>query len=183
MSGMLPDTQDDTRVHVAQLLQEQVGAVRQRHLAIEALPLDEALLARDLTGTVRLTRIPAGILAKGTVGATIELECIRCLEPYDQAVEAEFADVYRPTIDIATGAELEPNSSEDDDDYFTISDLHLLDLRESLRQALVLELPMAPLCRDDCPGLPEASGVSGEADSRLAVLGRLLADGDGDGNE
>jgi uncharacterized protein len=182
MSEMLPDTQDDTRVHVAQLLQEQVGAVRQRHLALEALPLDEGLLARDLTGTARLTRIPAGILAKGTVGATVELECIRCLEPYDQRVETEFADVYRPTIDIATGSELVPNSSEDDE-YFTISDLHLLDLRESIRQALVLELPMAPLCRDDCPGLPEAAGMSGEGDSRLAVLSRLLSNGNGDGNE
>lgn len=182
MSAMLPDATGDTRVHVAQLLQEQVGAVRQRRLELADLPLDEGLLARDLTGSVRLTRIPTGILAKGSIAATVELECIRCLDPYDQAVEAEFADEYRPTIDISTGAELMPNPSETDDDYFTISDLHLLDLRESIRQALVLELPMAPLCRDDCPGLPEAAGASGEGDSRLAVLSRLLVDSDGNGN-
>src|SRR5690242_3155430 len=98
MSGILPDAPNDTRVHVAQLLQEQVGAVRQRPIALDELPLDEGLVARDVTGNARLTRIPAGILAKGNLSATVELECIRCLEPFDQPVEAEFADEYRPTI-------------------------------------------------------------------------------------
>jgi uncharacterized protein len=125
----------------------------------------------------------SGILAKGNLAANVELECIRCLEPYAQPVEAEFADEYRPTIDIATGAELTPGPAEADDEYFSISDVHLLDLRESIRQALVLELPMAPLCRDDCPGLPEAAGLSNEVDDRLAVLSRLLVNGDGDAND
>jgi DUF177 domain-containing protein len=183
MSGILPYEPNDTRVHVAQLLQEQVGAVRQRPIALEELPLDEGLTARDVTGSTRLTRIPTGILVKGSLSATVELECIRCLEPFEQPVEVEFADEYRPTIDIATGAELTPSPVEADDEYFSISDLHLLDLRESLRQALVLELPMAPLCREDCPGLPEAAGLSNEVDDRLAVLSRLLVNGDDDASE
>lgn len=177
---MLPDAPNDTRFHVAQLLQEQIGAVRQRPIALDELPLDDDLIARDVAGTARLTRIPTGILAKGSVTATVELECIRCLEPYDQTVAAEFADEYRPTIDIATGAELTPSADGTDDDYFSISDLHLLDLRESIRQAIVLELPMAPLCRDDCPGLPEAAELESDVDDRLAVLSRLLVNSDGD---
>lgn len=183
MSGILPNEPNDTRVHVAQLLQEQVGAVRLRSISLDELSLDEGLVARDITGSARLTRIPTGILAKGNLSATVEQECIRCLEPFEQPIEAEFADEYRPTIDITTGAELTPNPEETDDDYFNISDLHLIDLRESLRQAIVLELPMAPLCRDDCPGLPEAAGLSSEGDDRLAVLSRLLVNGDGDAHE
>ena len=62
-------------------------------------------------------------------------------------------------------------------------DLHLLDLRESIRQALVLELPMAPICREDCPGLPEAAGLGNDGDDRLAVLSRLLVNSNGDANE
>lgn len=168
--------QDDTRVHVAQLLQEPVGAVRRSRIALDMLPLDEEVAARAVAADVRLTRIPDGILAKGQVRAVATLLCIRCLEEYDQPLVAEFADEYRPTIDILTGAEIAP--SADGDEHFAISDLHLLDLRESIRQAIVLELPMAPLCRDDCPGLPEAAALEGEGDARLAVLGRLLSDDD-----
>ena len=178
MSGTLPGVQDDTRVHVAQLLQEQVGAVRQCRIAVEALPLDEGLVARQIAANVRLTRIPTGILAKGRLDASVRLECSRCLEEYDQPLAVEFADEYRPTIDIVTGAELADNSGQDEAEYFTISDIHVLDLRESIRQATVLELPMAPLCREDCPGLPEAAGLGSEGDARLAVLSRLLVDED-----
>jgi uncharacterized protein len=183
MSGILPYEPNDTRIHVAQLLQEQIGAVRQRRIAVDQLSLDEGLAARDIAGSARLTRIPTGILAKGSLAATVELECIRCLETFEQPVEAEFADEYRPTIDITTGAELTPSEAESGDEYFSISDVHLLDLRESIRQALVLELPMAPLCRDDCPGLPEAAGLRNDLDDRLAVLSQLLVNGDGDASE
>jgi uncharacterized protein len=176
MSGTVPGAQDDTRVHVAQLLQESVGAMRQSRVAVAELPLDDELTARGVEAAVRLTRIPAGILAKGRVAATLGLQCIRCLEEFDRPVEAEFADEYRPTIDIVTGAEIAPSAGVEDDEHFPISDVHVIDLRESLRQALVLELPMAPTCRDDCPGLPEATEPGGEADNRLAILGRLLAD-------
>jgi uncharacterized protein len=179
MSGTLPNVQDDTLVHVAQLLQEQVGAVRQCRIAVEALPLDEGLVAQTIAANVRLTRIPTGILAKGQIDASVRLECSRCLDEYDQPLEAEFADEYRPTIDIATGAELNEDSAEDGAEYFAISDVHVLDLRESFRQAIVLGLPMAPICREDCPGLPEAAGLSNEGDARLAVLSRLLVDEDG----
>lgn len=178
MSGTLPDVQDDTRVHVAQLLQEQVGAVRQCRIAVEALPLDEGMVAHNIVANVRLTRIPTGVLAKGQLDTSVRLECSRCLEEYDQSLEVEFADEYRPTIDILTGAELSEQATEDEAEYFSISDIHVLDLRESIRQAIVLELPMAPICREDCPGLPEAAGLSSEGDARLAVLGRLLVDGD-----
>jgi uncharacterized protein len=178
MSGALPGVQDDTLVHVAQLLQEQVGAVRQCRIAVEVLPLDEGMVAHKIVANVRLTRIPTGILAKGQLDTSVRLECSRCLDEYDQSLEVEFADEYRPTIDIVTGAELSEYTTEDEAEYFTISDIHVLDLRESIRQAIVLELPMAPICREDCPGLPEAAGLNSEGDARLAVLGRLLVDED-----
>lgn len=174
MSETIQSAQDDTRVHVAQLLQEQVGAVRQRRIAIEALPLDDGMAARDVAAAVRLTRIPTGILANGQVRAIAALQCIRCLDDYEQPIVAEFADEYRPTIDILTGTEITQSATGDDDEHFSIDDLHVLDLRESIRQALVLELPMAPLCREDCPGLPEAADHLSEGDTRLAVLGHLL---------
>lgn len=176
MSGVESNAQDDTQIHVAQLLQEQVGSVRQRRIAVVSLPLDDELTAYGIAADTRLTRIPTGVLAKGRVTATVRTQCIRCLEDFDQPVAVEFADEYRPTIDIMTGGEIAAREVDVEDDYFPISDIHVIDLREGLRQAIVLELPMAPLCREDCPGLPEAVALSGGTDARLAVLGRLLVD-------
>ena len=48
-------------------------------------------------------------------------------------------------------------SGEDADGYLLDGDL--LDLEPALRDALVLELPLSPLCADDCPGLCSECGV------------------------
>ncbi len=166
--------QDDAQIHVAQFLQEGVGATRQAAITLDTLPLDDGLVAHDLIATLKLTRIPTGILAAGEVTAQVMLQCIRCLEDAPTMVVAEFSDEFRPSVDILTGAVLDLDDAEDDEEFFTITSLHLLDLREALRQALVLNLPMAPLCREDCPGLPEANQTTGDVDERLAILGNLL---------
>ncbi len=165
----------DTRVHVAQLLQEPVGATRQRALALPELELDDEHDADGVAANLRLTRIPAGILAEGRLTATVTLECIRCLEEFEQPVETTFADEYRPTVDIVTGHDVEQDGESDEADYFSISDTHVLDVGESLRQAILLALPMAPRCREDCPGITDAADATPEAvDDRFAALGQLL---------
>lgn len=168
--------QHDTSIHVAQFLQEGIGAIRQARIKLDHLPLDADLLAQQVTAEIKLTRIPTGILANGWAEALVMLQCIRCIEDFEAVVSAEFADEYRPSVDILTGAILAHETDEDaeGDEFFTISGVHLLDVEESLRQALVLGLPMAPLCREDCPGLPELSDTGDEGDARLAVLSQLL---------
>lgn len=173
-------TEVDTTIHVAQLLQEPVGATRQRHVTAVALPLDQELVARGVESDVKLTRIPTGLLAAGEADATVRMECMRCLEEFEQPVHAEFADEYRPTVDVLSGVALSVDGvDEDEAEYMPIDGAHILDVAESLRQAIVLALPMAPHCREDCPGLVETTaddaGEGGEVG--LAVLGRLLDDG------
>lgn len=168
--------ENDTTIHVAQFLQEPVGATRRCRIVLAMLPLDDELAAHAVAAEVKLIRIPAGILSKGEVTATVASECIRCLEEFEQAVAVTFADEYRPTVDILSGLAVSASDADEDEaEYFTITGSHLLDSGESLRQALVLGLPMAPLCREDCPGLAGALDGAGEdGDSRLAVLGQLL---------
>lgn len=182
MTGRGATIQGDTGIHVAQFLQEPVGATRQVRLALDHLPLDDDLDAREVTADLRLTRIPSGILVKGPVAAVVSFECIRCLETFEEPIQAEVADEYRPTVDVLTGVELPAADAEEaEEEYFAISGLHVLDVRESLRQALVLVLPMAPLCREECPGLPEAAALMADSDDRLTVLAQLLGDGADDG--
>lgn len=184
MPEKLTPVQHDTIIHVAQFLQEGIGATRQARIELDQLPLDADLLARQIKAEIKLTRIPTGILANGRATAVVPLQCGRCLEDFEQAATAEFADEYRPSVDILTGATFTPEGEEDDEDaIFRISEFHLLDVEESLRQAFVLGLPMAPVCGDDCPGLPELSDLSDEGDARLAVLAQLLQEQGTETNE
>ena len=60
----------------------------------------------------------------------------------------------------------------------------LLDLEPTLRDAVVLALPIAPLCRDDCPGLCAQCGArladdpghrhDDQVDARWVALAGLL---------
>jgi uncharacterized protein len=51
------------------------------------------------------------------------------------------------------------NEPPEDDDMYPIVD-DRVDLGPLVRDAIVLELPMAPLCRDDCAGLCPVCGAN-----------------------
>lgn len=163
---------NDTIVNVARLLQEQVGASRAYELSLDWFALDVDLMASSIRGQVRLTRIVTGILATGEVEGIAHVECVRCLDIYEQPFQAKFDQEFRPTIDIRTGAPIDPPDPVED--IGGIDEAHELDIAEPLRQEALLELPMRPVCGDDCPGpeVPEAEEES--IDARLVALADLL---------
>lgn len=175
MVHQLPALVDDTVINVAQLLKQPVGAARVLDLGLHRLRLDEDLSARDVSGSVRLTRISTGILAEGRIEGLAELACVRCLTEFDQPFETEFDGEYQPSIDVRTGEPLPPPT---DEEVFVIDNNHQLDLAELLRQVAIVALPMRPVCGDFCPGFePEFPAGEELEDERLAVLRRLLDDG------
>jgi uncharacterized protein len=92
-----------------------------------------------------------GIEAVGTVRAPWVGTCRRCAEP----VSGELVvDVRERFGDRAPASEL----PEDDEMYPIVDDI--IDLGPLARDAIVLELPMAPLCRDDCAGLCPVCGAN-----------------------
>ena len=125
----------------------------------------------DVELDLRLEAVVEGVLATGTARAAVAAECVRCLEPLDLEVEAEFQELYFfPGED--TGG--------DEDAVFLVNDL--LDLEPVVHDAVVLALPSAPLCREDCLGLcPECGAALNEdpehsheiVDPRWAALADL----------
>ncbi|OLE28623.1 MAG: metal-binding protein [Catenulispora sp. 13_1_20CM_3_70_7] len=125
----------------------------------------------DVQLDLRLEAVVEGVLATGTARAAVVAECVRCLEPLDLEVEAEFQELYFfPGED--TGG--------DEDAVFLVNDL--LDLEPVVHDAVVLALPPAPLCREDCLGLcPECGALLNEdpehehetVDPRWAALADL----------
>ncbi|MFE9648827.1 YceD family protein [Streptomyces sp. NPDC006365] len=112
---------------------------------------------------LRLESVMEGVLVTGTARAVAEGECVRCLEPLQLELEADFQEMFsypdaddrgRPKAEPADDAE---GSTEDEDRLF-IED-GLFDLEPVLRDAVVLALPMQPVCQEDCEGLCSECGV------------------------
>ncbi|HWF81040.1 MAG TPA: DUF177 domain-containing protein, partial [Streptosporangiaceae bacterium] len=89
------------------------------------------------------------------VSAPLVGECARCLDEFTSSTQVRFQELFVPR----SGGMGGPDASEssDDDGYFLDGDL--LDLEPALRDALVLDLPLSPLCDADCQGLCSTCGV------------------------
>lgn len=109
---------------------------------------------------LRLESVMEGVLVTGTVRATAEGECVRCLEPLGLEVAADFQEMFSyPDADDRGRGSAEPaDDAEDDEDrYFLEGDL--FDLESVLRDAVVLALPLQPVCKETCAGLCSECGI------------------------
>ena len=106
-------------------------------------------------GTFTVDRSGERVSVRGSVQCRAHLECVRCLREFDLPLDVPL-EVY---------AERSGSTSRDEqqqverDDYMLFHDGRRLDLRESVREALLLELPITPYCREDCPGLCPRCGA------------------------
>ena len=117
----------------------------------------------------------------GHVNARLELECGRCLEPFELPVEADFDLRYVPSIANSGNEEQEVGNEDLSVAFYREGMLDLVDL---LREQFVLALPMKPLCGEDCRGLCPQCGTNlnktqcactpAWEDPRLAALKSLL---------
>ncbi|MCM1976727.1 MULTISPECIES: DUF177 domain-containing protein [Streptomyces] len=112
---------------------------------------------------LRLESVMEGVLVTGTARAQAEGECVRCLEPLQLDVEADFQEMFSyPEADergrAKSRSDEDAADDEDDEDRLFVED-GLFDLEPVLRDAVVLALPMQPVCQEDCPGLCAECGV------------------------
>ena len=140
----------------------------------------------DIEFDIRLESVMEGVLVSGTALVSVTGECSRCLEPlaFDQEVDIQELFEY-PATD-SRGRVVE--ESQTDDDMPKLEN-DLLDLEPTLRDAVVLALPLVPLCQPDCLGLCTQCGVNlndepdhkhDVVDARWAALADLVTN---DGEE
>jgi uncharacterized protein len=143
--------------NVAGLLGDTVGADRHYEVAAARVELpDELTLARSIDGRVRLTHTNRGVLARAHLRTALAMECVRCLRPTTVPLELTIEDEFLPSLDLATG---KPIATDDEPEVPRLTDHHELDLEPSVRDAISLAEPIAPLDRLDCPGLCPVCGV------------------------
>ncbi len=149
--------------NVAQLLKATAGSdLRQDFAGDVSLGDDATQTVGPVHGQVRFQKTNQGILATGNFDVTVRMQCVRCLEDFEQALHITFSEMYLPTIDVVTGRPIVDAAK--DDESFPIDARHHLELTEMLRQQVILNLPAQPLCREDCAGLCAVCGNNRNVD-------------------
>jgi uncharacterized protein len=130
---------------------------------------------------VRVSKSGTDVVVHGTLVADLEAECARCLKPVKVHVHGPLSVLFVPEKALkAPGKDEYEMSPEEADTIPFDGDTVVLD--DVVRDELVLETPMIPLCSEDCPGIsPPPLGGADEAttggdkplDPRLAPLLRL----------
>ncbi len=156
------------KYNVALLLKPEVGAtlgldVDEVHQTLGDLKVDY------VRGQLLLTRTTRGVLATGQFHTALQVECVRCLEFFHLELQVRMEEMFTFT----------PAA---DPIYFIAE--RWLDLRQPLREQILLTLPIHSLCRLECKGLCITCGQNlnegpcscdtEEIDPRLAALKKLL---------
>lgn len=116
------------------------------------------------------------LLVEGTIEACSHYECNRCLEAFERKEKIVFDECFREKG--------QPLSSEQSKDDFLTYEGDAIKLDEIVREHLLLNEPLQPLCSEDCLGLCPICGVNRNktkcnctlttVDPRLAVLSQLI---------
>ena len=113
---------------------------------------------------LRLQSVDEGVLATARVMATASGECTRCLKPITWPIDENFTELYY--YELAAGKRgSKSKSGKDEDIDLDEDDLSFMvgddiDLEPAIRDAVILNLAVNPLCTEDCPGLEEKQGQS-----------------------
>jgi uncharacterized protein len=143
--------------NVLRELRQNIGAVNEYELAEPEVKAGD-LAIDNVAGSVRFLRSDRGLFAKVHATATMDEECSRCLAPVRTPVTVDFEEEFVPMVDASTGAPIHIDESEEED-VFRVNPRYDLDLREALRQYILMSEPVKPLCRPDCAGLCPICGA------------------------
>ena len=116
---------------------------------------------------IRLESVVGGLEATGALSASWQGSCRRCLEPVGQTLQQDLREMF--------------SHAPIDDETYPIHEGEV-DLTPTVRDCLVLALPIAPLCSEDCTGpapdaypmnQPEVAEEERPKDPRWAALDAL----------
>ncbi|HEY48107.1 MAG TPA: DUF177 domain-containing protein [Anaerolineae bacterium] len=162
------------RLNVGFLLHKNVGYSRNFDFDHPSIRVGEDVDVTGLRGSIQLTRTAQGVYAQGHLQARISLDCVRCLSTFDQLLTVDLNDLFHyPPLQ-----EGEPTLSIPEDGN--------LDFNPLIREYLLLDIPIQPLCHADCKGFCAVCGGNlnetvcdhepAEIDPRLAALKSLLSE-------
>lgn len=112
---------------------------------------------RDGELQVRASRSEKEVVVHGNATASVHLACARCTNPFDLDLAFEVSALYVPKSKLkkVVKADYEFSAEEADVEAYE-GETVILD--QLVLDTLLLEIPMIPLCSEDCPGMSPPPG-------------------------
>lgn len=148
-------------------LPRRAGEMRQYQLDLQVIEKVGVELVAIPAGEIievdaRLEAVTQGVLLTAQIYATAFGECIRCLDPVKIEINRPIQELYFYESKPERGARRKKVFKKNEDDLDNDDELQMdgdvMDLEIPIRDAIVLALPINPLCSQDCAGLCQECG-------------------------
>ncbi len=120
---------------------------------LEAGP-DTYQFSAPILYNVTITNTGEALLVMGSASAQATTECARCLDEFSLELAGEVEGYFLLSEDAARPEDM------DDDEFEVLSADHKIDLAPLIEAALLVEIPLIPLCDEDCKGLCATCGAN-----------------------
>ena len=141
-------TQHLFRINVGFLINQPIGFTREFPFNLEQFKFDEDNQVENLSGKIVLSRTQSGVQAMIDCTAQMDVQCVRCLDEFKQQLQTSFQELFT----FSRTPRSEDEQSIRADGY--------IDFKESIKDYLEIQIPIKPLCREECRGLCSICGAN-----------------------
>jgi uncharacterized protein len=134
------------RFNVGFLHGQPIGSSRDFHFEYPEVHFEPDFDARQFQAVARVSRTPQGLLVQASAKTEVQAQCVRCLADFTQPLRAEFSELYAF------------NDRSVSDSGLILPEDGNLDLEPLVREYLLIEIPINPVCRPACKGLCAVCG-------------------------
>lgn len=162
------------RLNVGFVAHESIGYSRVFSFNLPNIHLLPDLDLREFRGKIRISRATQGLLFDAHLQGFTDLECARCLETFNATLVTNFTELFTFPSHADSNTEL------------VLPENGVVDLTQIVSEYFLLEIPINPICKEDCKGLCPVCGINlnkhsckhetNPTDPRLAVLKSLIKD-------
>lgn len=134
------------RLNVGFIVHQEVGYKREIPFEFEQIQISDDLDLRHFEGVASIGRTPQGLILQAKFSAETTLECVRCLNEFEQSLTWDLVELYAFNEKSVSESEL-----------LLPDDAHI-DLQPLIRDYALLEVPIKPICKPTCLGLCSVCG-------------------------
>lgn len=134
------------RINVGFLFNQPIGYIREIPFDFPHPIVLSEFRFENLSGIAAFHRTQNGLRLIGDFKAQTKTTCVRCLEDFPLFLETEFEEIFTyPNHPLSENEALIPENG-------------FLDLEQMIGDYLMLEVPINPICKEDCRGLCNECG-------------------------
>lgn len=138
------------RINIGFLIAQSAGTYREFTFDLPELAVedDQELIFTTVKGSSIISRAQQGLLVQGNFSAETPSTCVRCLNDFQLDIKTDFDELYAFKEENAT------------DSGLMVPENGYIDLKPLLLEYLLVEIPINPICKDDCAGLCPECGCN-----------------------